>query len=497
MADTLEWQTSRFLRDVEQRSGTQVSACFQCHKCSTGCPIGPDMEILSSQVMRMIHLGQEMPVLESPAIWKCASCEACTTRCPMQIDIAAVMDTLRMMAVERKVDLPNARGEQFNRSFLKSIRRNGRVYELGMMMAYKLRSRDFFSDAEKTGQMLVQGEAVSAAETERQRRRGCRSIPALRRRGEKAMKIADRPRSSFAGASYAFFPGCSLESTGWDFDRSTRAICRTLGIELVDIPDWVCCGSTPAHSTSATLSVALPVMNLQKAEGMGLPILTACASCYSRLRTANHAVQHDPDEKNRAERVTAKPYSGGVEVRHLLDVLVNDLGVDAIRAKVRRPLAGLQVACYYGCLLTRPPGIVAFDNAEHPDSMDRILEAIGAEPVAWPYKTECCGAALSITRSDIVNRLSHKLLSMARQAGAQCLAVACPLCESNLDLRQADAVKAHGPIPATPVLYVTQLLGLALGLSNEDVGLDSLFVSAEQLLAGTRVEAVAAREVTI
>jgi heterodisulfide reductase subunit C2 len=157
MADTLEWQTSRFLREVETRSGTKVSACFQCHKCSTGCPIGPDMEILSSQVMRMIHLGQERPVLESQSIWICASCEACTTRCPMQIDIAAVMDTLRMMAVEAGVDLPNARGEQFNRSFLQSVRRHGRVYELGMMAAYKLRSRDLFSDAEKTGQMLAKG----------------------------------------------------------------------------------------------------------------------------------------------------------------------------------------------------------------------------------------------------------------------------------------------------------------------------------------------------
>ena len=157
MPDILEWQNGTFLKEVERRSGTPVSACFQCHKCSTGCPIGPDMDLLSSQVMRMIHLGEERPVLESEAIWVCASCEACTTRCPMQIDIAAVMDSLRMMAVERKVELPNARGEQFNRSFLQSVCRNGRVFELGMMVAYKIRSRDFFTDAEKTGQMLAKG----------------------------------------------------------------------------------------------------------------------------------------------------------------------------------------------------------------------------------------------------------------------------------------------------------------------------------------------------
>ncbi len=157
MADTLEWNSTAFLREVERRSGTPVSACFQCHKCSTGCPIGPEMDLLSSQIMRLIHLGQEREVLESRSIWLCASCAACTTRCPMEIDIAAVMDTLRILAVERKVALPNARGEQFNRSFLRSVRRHGRVFELGMMIAYKLRSHDLLADAGKAPQMLAKG----------------------------------------------------------------------------------------------------------------------------------------------------------------------------------------------------------------------------------------------------------------------------------------------------------------------------------------------------
>jgi heterodisulfide reductase subunit B len=281
---------------------------------------------------------------------------------------------------------------------------------------------------------------------------------------------------------YAFFPGCSLESTAWDFDRSTRAVCGALGIELEVIPDWVCCGSTPAHATSAALAVALPVIDLVKAQAMGLPVMAACASCYARLRTANHKVRHEPEDRRQAERITGKSYDGGVEVRHVLDVLVNHLGLDAIRAKVRRPLEGLQVACYYGCLLTRPPEIVAFDNPEHPTCMEDLVAAAGAEPVEWPYKTECCGASLSMSQSSVVCRLSHRLLSMARQAGAECLAVACPLCQVNLDLRQADAVKAHGPLPPTPVLYVTQLLGLALGLSFADLGLDALSVSADSLV---------------
>jgi len=283
---------------------------------------------------------------------------------------------------------------------------------------------------------------------------------------------------------YAFFPGCSLESTAWDFDRSARAVCRALGIELQDIPDWVCCGSTPAHASNAALAVALPVLNLQKAQASGLPVMTACASCYARLRTANHLVRHDANDRASAERLTGRPYDGRVEVQHVLDVLVNRYGLDNVRAKVSRPLAGVRVACYYGCLLTRPPEIVAFDDPEHPTVMDDLIAATGAEPVEWPYKTECCGASLSMTHTDVVCRLSHRLLSMARQAGAECVAVACPLCQVNLDLRQADAASAYGDIPATPVLYVTQLLGLALGLSRKELGLDALTVRADRLFDG-------------
>jgi len=314
---------------------------------------------------------------------------------------------------------------------------------------------------------------------------------------------------------YAFFPGCSLESTAWDFDRSTRAVCRALGIELEDIPDWVCCGSTPAHASNAALAVALPVLNLQKAQAAGLPVMAACASCYARLRTANYRVRNEAQQRRQAERVTGKPYDGGVHVHHVLDVLVNHFGLDAIREKVRRPLAGLRVACYYGCLLSRPPEIVAFDDPEHPHTMDDLVEAAGAEPVDWPLKTECCGASLSMTHSGVVARLGHRLLSMARRAGAECVAVACPLCQVNLDLRQADAAKAgggkgdrtllceapsgpfrqKGPVPfsPTPVLYATQLVGRALGLSDKELGINALTVSAGSLLGERGLAAAAAR----
>ncbi|MEE8451256.1 MAG: 4Fe-4S dicluster domain-containing protein [Thermoguttaceae bacterium] len=157
MAETLQWKETDLLGEVERRSGTPVSACFQCHKCSTGCPIGPDMDLLSSQVMRLVHLGAEDELLGCRAIWLCASCEACSARCPMEIDIAAVMDTLRMMAVERKVAVPDKHGKEFNRSFLGSVRRHGRVFEFGMLAMYKMRCLDLFSDVDKFPKMLAKG----------------------------------------------------------------------------------------------------------------------------------------------------------------------------------------------------------------------------------------------------------------------------------------------------------------------------------------------------
>jgi heterodisulfide reductase subunit B2 len=276
---------------------------------------------------------------------------------------------------------------------------------------------------------------------------------------------------------YAFYPGCSLESTAWDYAASTRAVCAALEVSLFDVPGWSCCGSTPAHGTNDTLSVALPVLNLKKAAAVEGQVMTACAACYARLRTANHRVLHDAEERSRVERVVGAPYDGSVPVYHLLDVLKNQVGLSRIRDRVVNPLKGLRVACYYGCLLSRPPRVVAFDDPENPSCMEDLVEAMGAEPVAWPYRTECCGAGLSLTHAEVVCRLSHRILSMARNAGADCVAVACPMCQTNLDLRQADAARAHGPIPPTSVPYITQLLGLTFGLIPHELGLQALSLS--------------------
>ena len=218
---------------------------------------------------------------------------------------------------------------------------------------------------------------------------------------------------------YAYFPGCSLESTAWDFDRSTRAVCRALGIELEEIPNWVCCGSTPAHSTNASLAVALPVLNLQKAQAMGRPVLTACASCYARLRTANHQVRNEPDAApaGRAghRQALRRRCRGPSRARRAGEPIRPGRHSAEGPATAGRPLAWhvTTAACSRG------------RRRSWPSTTRRIRRAwttwwprLGAEPVVWPYKTECCGASLSITRSSVVGRLGRKLLSMARQAGA-------------------------------------------------------------------------------
>jgi heterodisulfide reductase subunit B len=234
--------------------------------------------------------------------------------------------------------------------------------------------------------------------------------------------------------------------------------------------------------SNASLAVALPVLNLQKASEMGMPILTACASCYSRLRTANHKVREVREERDKVERITGKPYEGAVDVLHILDVLANHVEPDTIRQAVVSPLLDLKAASYYGCLLSRPPEIVAFESPDKPSSMDRLLEGVGATVVDWPFKTECCGAGLSMSSPDTVARLTGRLLTMARDAGAECLSLACPMCHVNLDLRQRDAIERYDEVEKTPILYVTQLLGLAFGIPGEELGINALNVSAASLL---------------
>jgi heterodisulfide reductase subunit B len=280
--------------------------------------------------------------------------------------------------------------------------------------------------------------------------------------------------------TYAFFPGCSLDGAAKDFRRSTLAVAARVGLEIPELKDWICCGSTAAHSTDPLLADALPAKSLAGAGGATVAV--ACAACYSRLKTANHHIAADAALRARVARVVGRDYDGLTPVRHLLEILVRDIGLQRIAAAIRRPLAGLKVACYYGCLLARPPEITGFDDPENPTLMDRLLETAGATPLEWPHKTECCGASFSITDSSIVLDLSNRILLMAQAAGADCIATACPLCQLNLDMRQKDIEAKSGRRYNLPVFYFTQLLGLAMGCQADELSLDSLVVEPQALL---------------
>ena len=281
----------------------------------------------------------------------------------------------------------------------------------------------------------------------------------------------------------AYYPGCSGLGTSKEYDTSTRAVCAALGLSLVDIPDWSCCGSTPAHTKDHTLSAALSARNLQLVADMGLTAAaTPCPSCLTNLRTANHRCESDAF-KAKVNKLLDDPYGGDVNAISVLQALVETVGLDTIKSAVRTPLKGLKVACYYGCIMNRPPELMAFDDCENPMAMDNILTAMGAEVVPFPLKVECCGASYGIPRPDMVAKLSGKLLEAAAGLGADMIAVACPLCQMNLDLRQGQVNRAMGTNYRTPVPYFTQLMGVALNIADAEIGFGQLNVDPRPVLS--------------
>lgn len=282
---------------------------------------------------------------------------------------------------------------------------------------------------------------------------------------------------------FAFYPGCSLESSAKEYRASTERVARTLGLQLEEIPGWVCCGSTPAHMSDRILSIALPSHTLLLAERMKTEgVLVSCASCYSRLKAANDAVKRDASVREQVAQAIGATYEGNVPVYHMLEVVAKYMDRPGFEEKVKRKLKGLKVASYYGCLLVRPPSITGFDDREDPQLMDRMVAALGAEPVKWRYKVECCGAALAFTNADIALKLSGDILEDAKSSGADVVAVACPLCQSNLDLRQRNIEKYAGIDLEVPVLYFTQILGLAFGYSAGALGLGKHMINPVPVL---------------
>ncbi len=286
---------------------------------------------------------------------------------------------------------------------------------------------------------------------------------------------------------YAYYPGCSLGTTAKEYDRSWRAVAEALDIALDEIPDWNCCGASPVHIQGPHLAAALPARNLALAEEMEADVVAPCVGCYKNLRKAAKEVRGVPALRQQIGQALGRDFRGTARVKHPVEVLLLDVGLDAIRERVVRPLEGIKVAPYYGCYLTRPDS--PFDTAENPQSLDRLMEALGAEPVSYPLKTRCCGGGIFLTREEMALEMSHRLLTQARRSGADCMVVACPLCDMLLDAYQG-RVEAHlGVRHGMPILYFSQLMGLALGVEEKRLGFAERFVSPEPVLAKLKAAA--------
>ncbi len=288
--------------------------------------------------------------------------------------------------------------------------------------------------------------------------------------------------------SYGYYPGCSLHSTGAEYDISFQAVCERMGIELQEPKGWICCGSTPAHSTSKLLAAALPARSLALYEAAGIKdIVVPCAACFSRFKASLHELEHDKQLKKDVDDVVGRPFAGKVNILNPLEVLLKLLTPEKAKGLVTPPLSHLKVVCYYGCLLTRPPKVMQFDECEYPMSMDKILKTVGIKAVDWSYKTDCCGGSLALTRTDIVVKLVHDILEETKAVGANAIAVACPLCHANLDTRQTEVEEKYGTTYNIPIFYFTQLIGLAFGVPADNLALRKHLVSPEPLLAAAHV----------
>lgn len=282
--------------------------------------------------------------------------------------------------------------------------------------------------------------------------------------------------------NYSYYPGCSLHASGREYDVSTKALFRVLKIGLQEVPDWMCCGATPAHNVDELLSLSLCAKNLELAERVEGDLAVSCAACFSRLKTTQHKLADDPKKRGQVEKAIDAPVPLHKPVKHLLEILANDYGLDRLKSAVQKPLSGLRVACYYGCLLTRPPDVPNLDCVEAPTIMERVIDAAGAETVNWSHRMECCGANFTLSRPGVVLNLSNEILASAKRAGANCIIVACPLCHGNLDIRQKEIEEVNGTHYGMPIFYMTQLLALAVGVSSNRLALDSMIVDPKPLL---------------
>lgn len=280
----------------------------------------------------------------------------------------------------------------------------------------------------------------------------------------------------------SYFPGCTLNTTGRGFDNSVRASAAAVGLDLVELPEWNCCGATYPLIIDNMLELAAPAHVLVAARDEGSRVTTACTTCYNVLKRTNRFIRDHEEERERINTFIEAEYSGEVEVKDILHLLRDDVGYEMVREQVQRPLQDLKVACYYGCMVLRPPDEVAYDDPDHPQSLDDLMAALGATPVDFAHKNECCGAYLAVKDPEVTREMVYTILKSAQAAGAEAVATNCPLCQFNLDKQQAEIHTSHAGYHSVPIFYFSQLMGLALGLNPRDYGWERHYVDAVPLL---------------
>lgn len=444
---------------VMDELGQNVYLCYQCVKCTGGCPLAEYFDWQPNQVMRALQLGQEDVALQSRTPWLCASCQTCTTRCPQGLDVVGIMAFLTREVGRLGLQPQVPEVDALNQAFRREVRLWGRSYELGLIAEMKLCTGRLTEDLDLGVKIISKNK-----------------LPFLPKRVRPPKRVKPVPATA---DTVAYYPGCSLHSTAAEYNASAKAVCEALGLKLHEPPGWVCCGSTPIHRAYPETARRLPLENLRLVEQSGLDeVVMPCAACFNHTRMALHEIRHDPQRKAELEQAMNYSYQDSVRVSALCEALFRRVGAQEVAARVKRPLADLRVVCYYGCLLTRPPQVTGAAHPENPTEMDALMTALGAEVKDWSYKTTCCGATHSLTRPDIVRDLSCNLIERAREAGAEAMVVACPLCHTNLDARQFQ-MKLAEPMP---IFYFTQLMALALGLPEKTAALNKNLVDPRPLL---------------
>ena len=281
---------------------------------------------------------------------------------------------------------------------------------------------------------------------------------------------------------FPYFPGCTLNTTAKGFDNSLRASTQVLGLELVELPEWNCCGATFPLLVDNVLDLAGPARVLVAARETGERLAVACTTCYNVLRRTNHSLAADDDRREKLNFFIEAEYNGDLQILDVLQLLRDEIGFEKIARMVKKPLSGLKAAAYYGCMVLRPPAEVAYDDPENPSTLDDLLIALGAETVGYPHKAECCGSYLAVVSAEAASEMTHTILSSAHNNGAQVMVTNCPLCQFNLDKHQAELSRRHAGFQSIPVFYFGQLLAMALGLDTLDFGWDKHYVDPQPIL---------------